>query len=159
MVANTAGRPFFSQYYYFPAQQQQYTSPRTFQPPPHPFTFTGGNALLLRYTYAAFCGLVPLPLILFLANTKRSPLLPADKFLPKSRGDRDGSGSSVLQRYSSTASTASLSSTASARSGKDNGSSHEGDKRGSAKIFATKNDKLKPEAATARSLPVRVEIP
>ncbi|CAM9745376.1 unnamed protein product, partial [Ectocarpus sp. 4 AP-2014] len=111
------------------------------------------------YTFAAFCGLIPLPLILFLANTKRSSLLPAGKFLPKSRSDGDGRGSTVLERYSSTASTASLSSTASARSSKDHGS-HEGDKKDSATTSrATKKDKLKPgAAATARSLPVRVEI-
>lgn len=119
---------------------------------------TATNALLLRYTFAAFCGLVPLPLILFLANTKRSSLLPAGKFLPKSRSDGDG-GSTVLERYSSTASTASLGSTASARSSKDHGS-HEGDEKDSATTSrATKKGKLKPAAAaTARSLPVRIEI-
>ncbi|CAB1100431.1 unnamed protein product [Ectocarpus sp. CCAP 1310/34] len=111
------------------------------------------------YTFAAFCGLVPLPLILFLANTKRSSLFPAGKFLLKSRSDDDGRGHTVLERYSSTASTTSLSSTASARSSKDHGS-HEGDKKDSATTSrATKKDKLKPAAAaTARSLPVRAEI-
>ncbi|CAM9411581.1 unnamed protein product, partial [Ectocarpus sp. 12 AP-2014] len=107
-------------------------------------TYYSDDCVDQGYTFAAFCGLVPLPLILFLANTKRSSLLPAGKFLPKSRSDGDDRGSTVLERYSSTASTASLSSTASARSSKDHGS-HEGDKKGSATTSrATKKDKLKP---------------
>ncbi|CAM9205590.1 unnamed protein product [Ectocarpus sp. 12 AP-2014] len=123
-------------------------------------TYYSDDCVDQGYTFAAFCGLVPLPLILFLANTKRSSMLSAGKFLPKSRSDGDGRGSTILERYSSTASTASLSSTASARSSKEHGS-HEGDKEGSATTSrATKKDKLKPAAgaAAARSLPARVEI-
>ncbi|CBJ29616.1 hypothetical protein Esi_0154_0067 [Ectocarpus siliculosus] len=122
-------------------------------------TYYSDDCVDQGYTFAAFCGLVPLPLILFLANTKRSSLLPAGKFLPKSRSDGVGR-STVLERYSSTASTASLSSTASARSSKGHGSHEEGDKKDSATTSrATKKDKLKPApAATARSLPVRVEM-